>query len=434
MTDFSAHRIAPGDADYVEKYNALLDELNASVNAIKGQIGSTKVYEPDVHLFTENQAVKRAVGELSVERATDATYFDKYGVLRTAAIDEIRLNEKGVLIEDESENLLVSAIPDESSWASTRCILASNSTKAPDGTQTASKLIVDDITTPPYIFQGYSSQYEYISGEHYTAAYFVKAGTASIARVTLHSNAFSEASLTIDLVTGAVAAQDGVVSYKVIELHDGWFLLTLTALSISSTSTYAPLLYVFNGDVGDYLYVWHAQLEKSSILTSPIDGGGTRIYDNINLPALNNIPASTQPQSIAVYVEKYGFYDYEAVWAVGNITDDYRMFFNLYLEQPFVQVTIGGEFISYPLGYVTEFKGLLIVTFDGVEASFYVNDVKVGSKIVSKTNSNVLDNPISFGHQAGTIRAKSIHLKDFRIWDGYVLSESDRALLLAEYS
>jgi hypothetical protein len=450
MTDFSAHKIAPGDADYVEKYNALLDELNSSVNAIKGQIGSTKVYEPDVHLFTENQAVKRAVGELSVERATDATYFDKYDVMRTAAVDEIRLNEKGVLIESSSENMLLNSRPIDGS--STRCILTEDSTKGVDGVSLATKMTVDLMTgNTATVSFGYTTVAD---GKSYIKSVFAKSGNGSGAGrfLLLETDGFSVWSnsgrVMFDLVDGTVVDGTGLVytsgNYSITKIGD-WYLCSITMLCMldftvgnelqmwdGETSTAN-----FNGNGTDYIYIDRIQVEEGGGATSHIPTAGTPIprgADNISLPALNNIPASTQPQSIAVYVEKHGFDVAEIVWSAGHTNDDFRVYFSKSSTEVFVRFEASGLSIIKNLGYPEQFKGLLICTFDGANIDFYIDEQHVGTRPVTQTNSNVLANPIEFGHQTGYFRANSIHLKDFRIWDGYVLSESDRALLLAEYS
>jgi hypothetical protein len=415
MTDFSAHKIAPGDADYVAKYNALLDELNSSVNAIKGQIGSTKVYEPDVHLFTENQAVKRAVGELSVERATDATYFDKYGVLRTAAIDEIRLNEKGVLIESSSQNIM----------------LYSNKMNTP-------VTLVGTLTNNVGTLQ---------NGDNYHQVDFTANVQSRLYETTTEQMAAAGAgTYTVSIMMWCASGTDTV---RLAGFDDNSYIISdditidstprFYSFTFETTRTGSQYVAIYNSSDGlaRTIFWCNVNLEKQPFATSykaTLSSTSTRYVDNINLPALNNIPASTQPQSIAVYVEKYGFYDAEIIWAAGETFDDFRMYFSVSSGVVSVRFQASGIFVIKSLGVISEFKGLLIGTFDGSKIDFYVGDEHIGSAAVSKTNSNVLKRPIDFGQQRGTYHAKSIHLKDFRIWDGYVLSESDRALLLAEYS
>ena len=65
--------------------------------------------KPIVELFTPNSVVSVLSGRLSSSRSTPATYVDRYGVLKTVGPDVIRMNEKGVLIEGASTNLMINS-------------------------------------------------------------------------------------------------------------------------------------------------------------------------------------------------------------------------------------------------------------------------------------------------------------------------------------
>ena len=58
---------------------------------------------------TYNDAVVRLNGVLTTDRSTTATYIDVNGNLATAGINELRMNEKGALIEGESTNLMLNS-------------------------------------------------------------------------------------------------------------------------------------------------------------------------------------------------------------------------------------------------------------------------------------------------------------------------------------
>ena len=78
-------------------------------NVDMGNVSIDTLMTPITHLFAPNKIVETLDGNLSSTRATTATYIDRYGVLKTAGIDEIRVNEKGALIEGEGTNLLLNS-------------------------------------------------------------------------------------------------------------------------------------------------------------------------------------------------------------------------------------------------------------------------------------------------------------------------------------
>jgi len=102
--------------------------------------------------------------EGNFSRASTGTYFDRDGVLRTAAADEPRWNytfEDGewvgpeLLVEEQRTNLLTySEQFDNGSWFKLRASVSPNLALAPDGTLTADKLIEGAVTASKYVYKG----------------------------------------------------------------------------------------------------------------------------------------------------------------------------------------------------------------------------------------------------------------------------------------
>lgn len=65
----------------------------------------SKLNNPITHLFKKNNLVEVLNGSMSVARSTIATYVDRHGIVRTAAIDIPREEKDGWLIEGASTNL-----------------------------------------------------------------------------------------------------------------------------------------------------------------------------------------------------------------------------------------------------------------------------------------------------------------------------------------
>jgi hypothetical protein len=143
----------------------------------KGKLGS-----PLVHLFANNKFVKRLKGSLSFTRDSTATYVDRYGIVRTAEIDEPREEENGWLIEGESTNLLLHSEDfSQSAWvlqkngAGDYPTIDATDGVAPDGTSTATTITFNtnagtNTTDLSMLRQDVTT----IASEDYTSSVFVK--------------------------------------------------------------------------------------------------------------------------------------------------------------------------------------------------------------------------------------------------------------------
>jgi len=73
---------------------------------VQGAIGN--ISNPLLDLPLNNSlAMKQGVGSVEFTRSTTATYIDRYGVLKTADIDEPRFEKDGLLIEGSSTNVSI---------------------------------------------------------------------------------------------------------------------------------------------------------------------------------------------------------------------------------------------------------------------------------------------------------------------------------------
>lgn len=72
------------------------------------------------------------------KRPSTATYIDKMGVLRTAAIDEPRIQSCGLLLEGAATNLIVSSNDFTNHWSGSTTVTP-NYAQSPDGTTNASR-------------------------------------------------------------------------------------------------------------------------------------------------------------------------------------------------------------------------------------------------------------------------------------------------------
>ena len=189
-------------------------------------------------------------------RASTGTYFDSAGVMRTAPINQPRLNyslvggtwtQPTVLIEPASTNILLySQDFDNAAWPKIATVTA-NTTTAPDGTTTAWQLNNSGGQTDPMrgIFQAASGT---TSTGPWIASVWLRAGTLSSARVSLSG-----------------ASDDNIVANTLVTLTSSWQRVVIsgfTGLPYSASSGVRFKLST-NAATGNYL-VWGPQVELAN--------------------------------------------------------------------------------------------------------------------------------------------------------------------------
>jgi len=258
---------------------------------VQGAIGN--INNPLLDLPLNNSlAMKQGVGSVEFTRSTTATYIDRYGVLKTAAVDEPRFEKDGLLIEGSSTNLKLYSKIDSANWVSSRSDIVENSAESPTGSTDASKVVYNE-DGAIYLYRHEES----VLGT-YTASYFVKAGnTDGLFNISMHGNSFTNTRRVYFNLNDETFYASGDVTGSIEKLQDGWFRLSATATATvdnTGTPTYLDLLHVTNElAVDDYFYVYGAQLEKLPFATSYIpttDSAVTRGVDFGTASAYNNVP------------------------------------------------------------------------------------------------------------------------------------------------
>ncbi len=228
----------------------------------------------------------------SFTRSTTATYFNSSGVLSTAAINVPRVNfaynpdttnwdTAGMLLEPARTNLLTySEQFDNAAWTKTSCSITSNAISSPDGTTTADKLTWGNAITLP---NSQLTRNTTVSGlTSYVFSIFVKAAELSTFRISyiIRSTGptyLGEIGYTIDLSDGsAVFSGTGGTpptdySCTVNNVANGWYRVSVIAKTTSDTVSVSGV--VRNNSTGDGtsgIYIWGAQLEAGTFVTSYI--------------------------------------------------------------------------------------------------------------------------------------------------------------------
>ena len=214
-------------------------------------------------------------------RASTGTYFDSAGVMRTAPINQPRLNynfvgsawtQPSVLIEPASTNIVsYSEQFDNAFWTKGNASITANTTTAPDGTTTADTLTENSSTSEHIVYCGFISEAAY-----YTLSVFAKANTRNW--ISLYAGGIWQ---SFNLSTGVVGTTGSAVSATITPVGNGWYRCVVTRLMTATndywqlniatgdnTSLSSPISYTGNGTGS--VYIWGAQVEKTYGVTSYI--------------------------------------------------------------------------------------------------------------------------------------------------------------------
>ena len=217
---------------------------------------------------------------ITFARASTATFVGSDGLIQSAAIDTPRfdydpvtLAAKGLLIEEARTNLLTySEQFDNAAWTKAEATVSANSSAAPDGTNTADKLIPNVATLSGRVVQAFAGSI----GATYTLSAYAKQAEFTNFRLYSDDGSANSASVSYNLATGAVttaAAPTGTwtsVSATATSVGNGWWRFTLTWTATSAAPTRVALWCRDTGDGTSGIFIWGAQLEAGSFATSYI--------------------------------------------------------------------------------------------------------------------------------------------------------------------
>jgi hypothetical protein len=247
-------------------------------------------------------------GAATFSRSTIGTYREN-GIIKTAAINEARFEENGLLHEGPSINLMLQSEDFSTTWSPLRLNVSINAAIAPDGELTADK-IYDDATVANnhVIYQNKAHAIGVI-----TSSLYVKAAEYSNVRLALYNatDGFL-ADTTFDLITGVATIASGTAT--IVDASNGWWRISVTGTATVAGSYY--YVYLHNGTSGTYdgdgvsgIYVWGAQLEDFRLATSYIKvttSTAARTTDLLSIQYTDNFPEINNPLTVLVDFETFG--------------------------------------------------------------------------------------------------------------------------------
>ena len=358
---------------------------------------------PLCRFFAPNNIATTLAGSLTATRATTGTYVDRYGVVQTAAIDVMRQESNGWLVESTSTNVILqSQNLSSASWTKSLSTVSEQVGGAPDGgnyyrvTATANSGDVRQNYTP---FGGAS-----------TLSFWAKAVTP------INIQAFFNGSGVKDI---AVTTQ--------------WQRFTYTI----ADDTGATSIIIGDNEMdgaGKNFDLWGVQVESKSTATSYIPTtttSATRAADIISAQAENNTPLFSGAFSVCcnVVARFPSNSDLQYIFSFdnGDVTATDQIF------MLFTATSVSELLARYSDGVtnVNRFADLvfgdtynLCMTFDGANFNLYVNSVAVGNISVVSLAPNVVSSDLYLGSSIGGASQLNSNISDFRIYD-FVLNADE---------
>jgi hypothetical protein len=192
-----------------------------------------------------------------------------------------------------------------------------NAILAPNGLQTADKIVENTANNGHYVAQGLST----VANTPYVFSAYVKAaerGFAMIQSVFTTNNAYG----TVNLSTGATNLLGGTGTLSAVDFGNGWWRVSLTASPSATASAsfnlWAALdatTFSYTGDGTSGIYLWGAQLSDSASLDSyvPVYGaavtsaayyGPRRDFDPVTL-ACKGLLVEEQRTNLLTYSSEF---------------------------------------------------------------------------------------------------------------------------------
>lgn len=255
--------------------------------------------------YASNGASRPFTNIFNYARNSTATYFGSDGILKTAAVNELRyaydpetLSFKGALFEAQSTNTLTySQDMSNAIWAKADITVTPNYDTAPDGT-TTSNLIAEGGTGTAII-----NQSETITASSTnTFSVFLKYEDSRWVRVLFYesANSINQVRVWVDLLnktlgTTSIGGTGSSPVSRIQVLQNGWVRVSITGV-IGSVTAINVAITTASGDastarnINTGYQMWGAQFENLTFMTSYIPTTSTtvtRVNDTVRAPLTN---------------------------------------------------------------------------------------------------------------------------------------------------
>ena len=335
------------------------------------------------------------VGDFTFARASTGTRIAPTGLIEEVASGDSRLNYDLLngkvvncphyLLEPARTNLITySEDFSDSSWIKQSGSVSSNQTTSPDGGLNADKLI-DGSTSGVLRKQGIS-----LLASDYTFSVFAKKDDRDyLLLITSFGNG------TFDLTNGVVVSSTLSSIGNIEEYKNEWYKCSLTFTATASSPFFRILTDgsqpIINGVSG--IYIWGAQLEQSSYLTSYIPTNGTAITRAAESATGSGDAATFNDSEGVLMAEISALSDdgAESAIAIGNGTYDERVIVYTFNNYIYAFVFAGGVNI-FSLGtteYNVKQSNKIALKYKSGDYSIYINGIEKNSGTSTFTPSGI---------------------------------------------
>ncbi len=385
-----------------------------------------RINNPLLHLPLKNNLdMICGDGTVTFTRSTTATYVDRYGTVKSSAINAARFEKEGLLIEGGSTNkCLYSEDLTDSNWYKARTTISSNVITAPNGTTTADGLIANTENNSHATYRATSTSSSTIS-----FSIFAKKGNKNwialrIRLVDSSYNMLKDKLCYFDIVNGIIGNSDDVDIKNIVKCSNDYFRCEMTLVYTGSTTVAHAYTYAYSAEgngnnmfIGDgstvNTYFWGAQVEEMPFATSYIPtttAAVTRAKDVFYVTYAENMPDYANEFSVLTDFDKLG----EGI--------DYDKVFRLQNAPVYVQVNIGTDTL-YVLNTGVVYQNSINfnqlyrigLTYNKSISAFYIDGNLKGTSTPSPIASGTGE--IYIGNGDSGIQQLFGHISNFRIYD-----------------
>jgi hypothetical protein len=267
-------------------------------------------------------------GDLTVVRATSATYVGADGLIKTALANVPRLDYSNgscpsILVEPQRTNLFTySEQFENATWTKTNTTVTANTTISPDGNNNADTYNVVS-TGANFIYQIPS-----LTTGSYSISVYAKKGSSNIIRLFNVSSGASAAWFDLNLGQVIGTVNGGTASIE--NSGNGWYRCVYKGTSVTSGFTGIGLSDTANSataSIGSSVYIWGAQIEQGSNATSYIPTVASAVTRNADVISKTGISSLINSEEGSFYVEASSFVNGGSFrqFALSNNTNNSRL-------------------------------------------------------------------------------------------------------------